>query len=136
MRRFIITVIVGSVIYTGLSVLTQIENPGDDSLGVIFAPIVGIIFSAVIVVVFLLPLGAGLRHFFPSRTQRTHAIIAASILLALVTVFSLMGTDSTFPMGRINFWASWLGYSLALVASIFWPLSARVVNRGEENMNK
>ncbi len=131
MLRFIITIVVGAMAYTAMNVFDQIQNPSDDNLGAFFSPIAGGIFSVIVVVVFLLPLRAGLRHFLPGKTQRSHALIASIVLLALVTIITLMGSASTFPLGRMSFWVCWASYTLALIASLFWPLSARVVNRGE-----
>jgi hypothetical protein len=121
MRRFFITVAVGALVYTAGSFIT----PQEDSLAIVFAPIAGSIFTAIVIAVLLLPLRAGLRAFMPQSTQRTYGIIAASVLLALVTAFSLVLSAESLPDGRLSFWALWAFYVVALAFSFFWPLATQ-----------
>jgi hypothetical protein len=95
-------------------------------MAITFAPIVGSIFTAIAIVVLLLPLQAGLRTFVPQSTQRTQAIITACVLLALVSAFSLLLSPSSLPHARLSFRALWSIYIVALVGSFFWPCDGSV----------
>jgi hypothetical protein len=119
MGRFFITVIAGALVYTAGSAIT----PQEDSMAVIIAPISGAILTAVLVAAILLPLRAGLRVFAPGAAHRTHAVVVAGLLLALVTVFSLVLSADSLPHGRLGFWALWACYALAPSLSFFWPLA-------------
>ena len=120
MRRFFITVVAGALVYTAGSVIT----PQEDSLAVVFAPIVGSIFTAIAIAVLLLPLRAGLRAFIPQSTPWAHAIVAACVLLALVSASCLLLSPTSLPHGRLSFWALWAIYAVALVVSFFCPFAA------------
>jgi hypothetical protein len=125
MVRFIITVVLGAVFYSAATAIDLVLAPGDDNLAILFAPIVGVIFTAIVVTLLLLPVRAVLRRFRPGASQRSHALVAAALLCALVTVFSLVGSRTTFPAGRLSFWALWTCYSLSVTASFCWPLAAQ-----------
>jgi hypothetical protein len=124
MLRFTITVVVGTLFYSAATVVNQILAPGDDNLAAFFAPIAGVIFSATAVTLLLLPLRAVLRRFLPGASQRSHALVTASVLIALVTGFTFASPQSTFLTGRLSFWAIWAVYALSITISLFWPLAA------------
>lgn len=124
MRRFFITVAVGALVHTVGSFIT----PQEDSLTVIFAPITGSVFTAIVIAVLLFPFRAALRTFMPLSTQRAHGAMAAAVLLALVTVFSCVVPAESILLTRLGFWTFWAFYVVALTLSFFWPLAATKQN--------
>ena len=125
MIRCIIAVVVGALFYSAATAIDLVLAPGEDNLAILFAPIGGVIFTAIVVTFLLLPLRAVLRRFLPVATRRSHALIATAFLCALVTVLTFAGSQTTFTGGRLSFWATWTCYSLSITASFFWPLAAR-----------
>jgi hypothetical protein len=109
MRRFFITVAVGGLVATLGSFL---EPHHEDPLAMVIIPMV------------LFPMRAGLRAFMRQHTQRTHAIVVASVLLAVVAAFTLGLPAGSFTMGRLSFFGFWAIYFVTLTLSFFWPLAS------------
>jgi hypothetical protein len=131
MLRFIITVVLGAALYTVATAIDLVLAPGDDNLAILSAPIVGVIFTAIVITLVVLPVRAVFRRLRPGASQRSHAVVSAGLLCALVTVFSLVGSRTTFTAGRLSFWALWTCYSLSVTASFCWPLAAQSKSGGD-----
>src|SRR5678810_1158660 len=98
MRRFIITVLVATVLHAGACVLVPpFEFAPTRSACFFYAFVSGLIAFPIMFAVLLLPLRAGLRRFMPHRTQHTHAIVAALVLWSLATTWVVAHVLSGVP---------------------------------------
>ncbi len=115
--RFLITCVFGGIAYTFGSVIT----PQEDSLGVMFAPIIGAIFTAIVCCVFLWPLRAGVRSLFPRLTGRAQGFVAFAVVAAVIAALALFTSESSLLVSRLGVFAFWSFYALVIIACWFWP---------------
>ena len=117
MLRFFITSILGAVVYTIGSIIT----PDQGVFGVLFAPIIGVIFTALVCGICLWPLRAGVKAMFPHSAARTQGFIAFAVVLLLLAALTTLMRESTLLGSRLGFFTFWLFYAAVVVSSWFWP---------------
>ena len=120
MRRFILSAVVGAVIYTCGFALDPEGGPA-----VIFAPIMGLIFSAVVLAALFTPLRAVMRRFVPGSTHRFQACVIGGLLLVVVFVLAACISPAVITQSRLAFAAFWGAYVVTLAVSFFWPVTVQ-----------
>lgn len=125
MLRFISSAMVGALICAGGALL----DPDKDGPTWLIFPATGLILSVVCLVSVFLPLRAATRRFVPAATHRFQACVVGIFLLLLVCVLAVCLPEATISGNRPGFAAFWAAYSLALVATFFWPAERRGVRR-------
>ena len=130
MRRFIITVLVATVLHAVACIIAPPFEFGHNRTECFFFALGGGLMAfPIMFAVVLLPLRAGLRRFMPHRTQRTHAIAAALVLWSLATAWVVAHVLSGIPSlpfqhGYLCHWTFWSIFSFAVAISFFWPSGA------------
>ena len=131
MKRFIITVLVGTILHAVVCILMPPFEFAPTRLTCFFWALrSGIVVFPIMFAIILLPLRAGLRLFMPQRTQRTHAIIAGLVLFVLVAIWilarQLSGVQSPpYEHGYLCQWIFWPLFVGAITISFFWPFGAQ-----------
>jgi len=134
MRRFIITVLIATVLHAVACIIAPpFEFAPTRFACFLYAFVSGLMAFPIMFALLLLPLRAGLRRFMPHRTQRTHAIAAALVLWSLATAWVvthvLSGIRSLpFQHGYLCHWIFWSIFSFAVAISFFWPFGASNCN--------
>jgi len=122
MRRFIITVLVATVLHAVACIIAPPFEFGHNRTECFFFALGGGLFGfSLMFALVLLPLQWGLRRLVPRHMRRTQAVLAGLVLLGLVSAWAC--THPTLPHHH-GFYVRWLAYSiLALAATIsfFWP---------------
>jgi hypothetical protein len=130
MRRFVITVLVATVLHAVACVLIPpFEFAPTRPVCFFYAFVSGLMAFPIILGALLLPLRAGLRRLMPNRTRRTHAIVAGLVLLVLVAAMILPRQLAGIPVkpyqhSYLHKWVFWLLFGLAVDVSFFWPFGA------------
>ena len=130
MRRFIITVLVATVLHAVACIIAPPFEFGHNRTECFFFALGGGLMAfPIMFAVVLLPLRAGLRRFMPHRTQRTHAIAAALVFWSLATAWVVAHVLSGIPSlpfqhGYLCHWIFWSIFSFAVAISFFWPFGA------------
>jgi len=84
MKRFIITVLVATVLHAIACILAPpFEFAPTRPACFFYATISGLVGFPIVLALVLLPLRAGLRRFVPQATQHAHAILAGMLLYTL-----------------------------------------------------
>jgi len=128
--RFIITVLVGTVLHAVACILIPPFEFAPTRLGCfLWALRSGIVVFPVLFAVLLLPLRVALHRFMPQSTPRTHAIVAAVVLYILPAVRTLARQLSGVPAepfehGYLSQWIFWAVFVFAVAISFFWPFGA------------
>src|SRR5262245_35692547 len=98
MRRFIITVLIATVVHAVACILVPPFEFAPTRLACFFwACRSGIVVFPIVFAVLLLPLRAGLRRFMPQSAQQTHAAVAALVLFVVVAIWILARQLSGIP---------------------------------------
>ena len=122
MRRFIITVLVATVLHAVGCIIAPPFEFGHNRTECFFFALGGGLFGfSLLFALVLLPLQWGLRRLVPHQMRRTQAVLAGLVLLGLVSAWAF--THPTLPHHH-GFYVRWLAYAiLALAATIsfFWP---------------
>jgi hypothetical protein len=121
MRRFILSALVGAVVYTGGIAL----EPFEGGPAIVFVPITGLIFSAIFLAALFIPMRAAVRRFVPGSTRRFQACVVGGSLLALVAGLAACISPTAISQSRPAFATFWGAYVVALAVSFFWPLTAQ-----------
>jgi predicted tellurium resistance membrane protein TerC len=131
MLRFIITVLVGTVLHALACIIMPPFEFAPTRLACFFWALrSGIVVFPIMFAVLLLPLRVGLRHFMPQRTPQTHAVMAAFVLFVVVAVWILARQLSGVPSppyehGYLCQWIFWPLFVFAIAISFFWPFGTR-----------
>jgi hypothetical protein len=131
MRRFIITVLIATVLHAVACILVPPFEFAATRLACFFwACRSGIVVFPIVFAVLLLPLRAALRWFLSERSQRVHAIVAGFALFIVVAVRilsrQLFGVPAEpFEHGYLCQWIFWLLFVVAITISFFWPFGTR-----------
>ena len=130
-KRLVIAVLVATVVHAVACIIKRPFEFGDGSRfnTFIFAFVSGLVAFPVVLPVVLLPLAAGVRHFIPHAGERTHALVAAAVLLASVAELHIVPFFRQWEPpphchGFLTHWAFWSFFSVAVAISFFWPLAA------------
>src|SRR5437868_6904044 len=103
MRRFIIAAIVGALVYTaGVAI-----EPFEGGPMVVFVPIVGLIFSTILLAVLFLPVRAALRRIMPHAARWSHAAVAGSLFLFLVALLTVSLPSAGLSRSSLSFAIFW-----------------------------
>ena len=127
MIRFGVTVLIATVLHAVACILVPpFEFADTRPACFFFAFTSGLMAFPVLLAVVLLPLQGGLRRFMPRGTERTHAVAAALVLVALVAALILPRQLAGVPVkpyqhSYLYKWAFWLLFALAVDLSFFWP---------------
>src|SRR4030095_3414687 len=90
MLRLIITVLLGGIIHgVGCIITPPFEFGKDRPTEFFWGLISGFILTSVLVAVLFWPLRTALRRWMPRRTARTHAIVAAAVLVGFATALAI-----------------------------------------------
>ena len=122
MRRFIITVLIATVLHAVASIIAPPFEFGHNRAECFFFAFLGGLFGfPVMFAVVLLPLRWGLRRLMTHRMQRAQAIVAGLVLLGLETAWVF--THPTLPVqhGFYIHWLFWSTVAVSVTVSFFWP---------------
>src|SRR5258706_4506582 len=131
MIRFIITVLVGTVLHALACIIIPPFEFAPTRLACFFWALrSGIVVFPIVFAVLLLPLRAGLRRFMPQSTQQTHAVMAALKLFVVIAAWILARQISSVPSppyehGYLCQWIFWPVFVVIIVISFFWPFGTR-----------
>ena len=131
MLRFIITVLVGTVLHALACIIMPPFEFGHTRLVCFFWDLrSGIVVFPIVFAVLLLPLRTGLRHFMPQSTEQTHAVVAAIVLFVVVATWILARQLSGVPSppyehGYLCQWIFWPLFAFVIAVSFFWPFGTR-----------
>jgi len=128
MRHFIITCIFGGGVYTLGGILSPQETGG----GIFLYPIVGALFTAVVISVLLLPLRAAARTVFPRATPRAHGIAVFAAITVLLWTFAMFLTKSRNLDNPLELFGFWWFYALVIIVCWFWPAKESTPDRYPE----
>ena len=117
MLRLFITSVLGVFVYTIGSIIT----PEQGAFGVLFAPIIGVVFTALVCGICLWPLRAGVKTIFPHSAARTQGFIAFVAVLLLLAAFTALMRESTLLGSRLRFFTFWFFYAAVVISCWFWP---------------
>src|SRR5947207_6173822 len=129
--RFIITVLVGTVLHAVACILIPPFEFAPTRLGCfLWALRSGIVVFPILFAVLLLPLRVALHRFMPQSTPRTHAFVAAVVLYILPAVRTLARPLSGVPAeplehGYLSEWIFCPVFVFAVAISFFWPFGAQ-----------
>jgi hypothetical protein len=122
MRRFIITVLVATILHAIALIIAPPFEFGHNRTECFFFALGGGLFGfSLLFAVVLLPLQWGLRRLVPHHMRRTQAALAGLVLLGLVSAWVF--THPTLPHHH-GFYVRWLFCALLAIAaaiSFFWP---------------
>jgi len=122
MRRFIITVLIATVLHAVASIIAPSFEFGNKRAECFFFAFLGGLFGfPVMFAVVLLPLRWGLRRLMPHRMQRAQAIVAGLVLLGLETAWVFRHPTLPFQHGFYIHWLFWSTVAVAVTVSFFWP---------------
>jgi hypothetical protein len=127
MRRFVITVLIATVLHAVACILVPPFEFAPTRLACFFwACRSGIVVFPIVFAVLLLPLRAGLRRYMPQSTQQTHAAVAALVLFVVVAIWILARQLSGIPSpayehGYLCQWIFWSLFVFVVAISFFWP---------------
>ena|SRR5436190_12275757 len=131
MRRFIITVLIATVLHAVACILVPPFEFAPTRLACFFwACRSGIVVFPIVFAVLLLPLRVALRWFLPMRSPRVHAVVAGFALLTVVAVRILSRQLSGVPAepfehGYLSQWIFWAFLVFVVTISFFWPFGTR-----------
>jgi hypothetical protein len=120
MRRFILSAVVGAVVYTG-----GMASGPEGGPAIIFVPIMGLIFSAVVLAALITPLRAVVHRFVPGSTRHLQACVVGGLLLIVVFVLAACIPPAAISQSRLAFAGFWGAYVVALAVSFFWPVTVQ-----------
>jgi hypothetical protein len=135
MKRFVITVLVATIIHAIACILIPPFEFAPTRLACFcYAFVSGLMAFPIIFALLLLPLRAGLRRFMPYSTPRAHAIVAGLLLFALIALMILPCELAGIPVKPYQHsysakWTFWLLLALVVDLSFFWPFGARAAIR-------
>ena len=123
MRRFIITVLVATVLHAVACIIAPPFEFGHNRTECFFFALSGGLFGfSLLFALVLFPLQWGLRRLIPPHLQRAQAVLAGLVLLGLVAAW-VFSHPTTLPHHH-GFYARWLAWSIFAIAatiSFFWP---------------
>ncbi|HEV2208416.1 MAG TPA: hypothetical protein VG167_06540 [Verrucomicrobiae bacterium] len=126
MRRFIITVLVATVLHAVACIIAPPFEFGHNRAECFFFAFVsGLLGFPVMFAIVLLPLRWGLHRFIPPTMQRAQAILAGLVLLGLATAWVFTHPTLPFQHGFYVHWFFWSTVAIAVSISFFWPFGAR-----------
>jgi hypothetical protein len=132
MRRFIITVLIATVLHAVACILVPPFEFAPTRLACFFWALrSGIIAFPILFAAVLFPLRAGLRRVMPGKSERTHAIVAGLALYLLpasrIVARQLSGTPvPPFEHSYLDQWIFWSVFVAVIAISFFWPFGPRV----------
>jgi uncharacterized YccA/Bax inhibitor family protein len=127
MKRFVITVLVATLLHAGACILAPpFEFAKTRPACFLYACISGLIGFPVVFALVLVPLRAGLRRIIPEASRQAHAILAGVVLYALRAALilrrQLSGSPALpFQHGYLSQWIFWSVFVVAITISFFWP---------------
>lgn len=122
MRRFIITVLVATVLHAVACILAPPFEFGRNRTECFFFAFVSGLFGfPVMFAVVLLPLRWGLRRLMPPTMQRAQAVIAGLVLLSLAAAWVFTHPTLPFQHGYWVHWLFWSTVAITVTISFFWP---------------
>ena len=122
MRRFIITVLIATVLHGVACILAPPFEFGHNRAECFFFAFVGGLTAfPIMFAVVLLPLRWGLRRLMPHRMQCARAIVAGLVLLSLATAWVFTHPTLPFQHGFGVHWLFWSTVAIAVTISFFWP---------------
>lgn len=132
LKRLVAAVLVATIFHAVACIIKRPLEFGNSTRLHTFlcAFISGLISFPIVFAALLLPLRAVWRLCLPQRTQRTHGIVTALVLLALVAVWILVpflrGRELP-PFCHGYFWHSlfWFCFVIFSVTTFYWPLAAQ-----------
>lgn len=139
--RFIITVLVGTVLHAAACILIPPFEFAPTRLGCfLWALRSGILVFPVLFAVLLLPLRVALHRFMPQSTPRTHGMVAVSVLYILPAARTLARQLSGVPAepfehGYLSQWIFWAVFVFAVAISFFWPFGAPATVQAHSDHN-
>src|ERR1043166_1763983 len=120
MRRFIITVLIATVLHAVACILAPPFEFGHNRAECFFFAFVGGLTAfPIMFAVVLLPLRWGLRRLMPPRMQRARAIVAGLVLLSLATAWVFTHPTLPFQHGFGVHWLFWSTVAIAVTISFF-----------------
>ena len=122
MRRFIITLLVATVLHAVACIIAPPFEFGHNRTECFFFALVGGLFGFFLIVALVLwPLQWGLRRLLP-QMRRPQAVLAGLVLLGLVAAW-VFTHPNTLPHqhGFYVYWLAWSIFAVAATISLFWP---------------
>ena len=128
MRRFIVTVLIATVIHAvALIIAPPFEFGHNRAECFFFGFVAGLMGFPVMFAAVLLPLRWGLRRLLPGM-RRVQAIVAGLMLLGLATAWVFTHPTLPFQHGFYVHWLFWSTEAIAGTISFFWPFGTRVMS--------
>jgi hypothetical protein len=122
MRRFIITVLVLTIVHAIACIIAPPFEFGRNRTECFFFAFVGGLWAfSVISALVLWPLRWGLRRVMPPQMRRTQALLAGLVLLGLVTALVFTHPMRPHHHGFYLRWLAWCIFAIAATISFFWP---------------
>src|SRR5262245_20168690 len=121
MRRFIITVLIASLLHAVACIIAPPFEFGHNRAECFFFAFLGGLFGfPIMFAAVLLPLRWWLRRLMPHRMQRAQAIVAGLVLSGLATAWVF--THPTLPHhhGFYIHWLFWSTVAIVVAISFFW----------------
>ena len=131
MRRFIITVLIATVLHAVACIIAPPFEFGRNRTECFFFALVGGLTAfPILFAIVLLPLSWGLRRLMPPRMPRVQAIIAGLVLQGVVAAWVLRRPILPHQHGLYVYWLFWSILGLAVTVSFFWPFDTEVPRSG------
>ena len=125
MRRFIITVLIATVLHAVACIIAPPFEFGSNRTECFFFAFVGGLMAfPVMFAIVLLPLHWGVRRLMPQGTQRAQAIVAGLVLQGIAAAWVFKHPILPHQHGRFVFWLFWSILGVAVTVSFFWPFGA------------
>jgi hypothetical protein len=123
MRRFIITVLIATVLHAVACIIAPPFEFGHNRAECFFfAFFGGLMAFPIMFAVVLLPLRWGLRRLMPHRTQRAQAIIAGLVLQGVAAAWVFTHPTLPHQHGFYVHWLFWCTVAVAVTISFFGHL--------------
>ena len=126
MRRFVITVLVATVLHAVACIIAPPFEFGHNRTECFFFALGGGLWGFSLIAALLLwPLQWGLRRLLP-QMRRAQAVLAGLVLLGLVAAW-VFTHPNTLPHqhGFYVYWLAWSIFAVAATISFFWPFGMR-----------
>ena len=122
MRRFIITVLIATVLHAVACIIAPPFEFGRNRMECFFFAFVGGLTAfPIMFAVVLLPLHWGLRRLMPNRMPHAQAIIAGLVLQSVAAVWVFTHPTLPHQHGFYVHWLFWSTVGVAVTISFFWP---------------
>ena len=127
MRRFIVTVLVATILHAIACILVPPFEFGQSRAECFFFAFVsGLMVFPILFAVLLLPLRAGMRRFMPASKPHTQVVVAFIVLLAVKVVLTLPGQLAGEPVkphqhSYLANWIFWTVFIAVITVAFLWP---------------